>query len=171
MVHAKEVAARLTSAGVPSACVEGTTKPRDRQALIDRFKAGDLQVLTNCMCLTEGFDAPMIEVCILARGADHAGLYIQMVGRALRPFPGKDRARVYDLKGVAHVHGLPDQDRVYSLTGKAIDTVEKLPALMTCPCGAVYRPAPNCPVCGREKRMPEPPEVIVRVRDDGRRCR
>ena len=47
-----------------------------------------------------------------------------------------------------NLHGLPDEDRVWSLTGRPRRT-ERLPALARClACAAVFRPASTCPRCG-----------------------
>lgn len=160
VVHAEDVAARLNSAGVPTGCVDGTMQARDRAAVLARFASGELRCLSNVMCLTEGYDQPDAAVCVLARGCTHASLYLQIIGRVIRTAAGKTRATLVDLRGAVHSHGLPDEDRVYSLTGKAISTAEKLPALMRCKeCLAMYRPAPQCPLCGTAKKMPTPPAV------------
>lgn len=77
---------------------------------------GKACVVGNC----EGTDLPMAEVCILARGAGSAGIYIQMVGRVLRPHPGKRSALLLDGRGVSFLHGMPEDERVYSLEGRGI---------------------------------------------------
>lgn len=160
VIAARDAATRFIAAGVPAGFVDGEISARERAETLRRFSAGELRVVTNCLCLTEGWDAPTVAVCILARGCAHPSLYLQIVGRVLRPGQGKDRAALVDLRGVVHVHGLPDDEREYSLEGKAISQSAKLPPLQTCKdCGAVFRPAPSCPVCGVVRPMPELPEV------------
>ena len=67
---------------------------------------------------------------VLARGCEHGGLLLQMVGRILRPYEGKHVATLVDLRGVVHKHGLPSDDRVFSLDGKAgVSSSSDLPAL------------------------------------------
>jgi len=160
VAHAISVAESMTAAGVPAAHVDGKMAPRDRADRLARLARGELRVVTNVMVLTEGWDFPGVEVCILARSCEHASLYLQMVGRALRPAPGKMIATIVDLRGVVHHHGLPAEPRSYSLDGEAISQAEKLPPLQSCrDCGSVFRPAPQCPVCGVVRPMPELPEV------------
>jgi hypothetical protein len=106
-------------------------------------------VLINVFVLTEGFDAPATEVCIIARGCTHTGTYLQMVGRVLRPAPGKTAAILIDLAGVSWSHGLPTEDRAYSLDGKK--PISSSGTLKVCPaCGGCYAPdgARECPFCG-----------------------
>ncbi|MEU5668708.1 DEAD/DEAH box helicase, partial [Streptomyces longwoodensis] len=66
----------------------------------------DVQVLTNCMVLTEGFDAPHTSCAVIARPTKSPGLYVQMVGRALRPAPGKRDALLLDVLGASTRHKL-----------------------------------------------------------------
>ena len=57
------------------------------------------------MVLTEGWDMPEVSCCILARPTRKMGLYRQMVGRVLRPAPGKTNAIVLDHSGAVFRHG------------------------------------------------------------------
>jgi len=120
--QAEEYAARLQSAGIRAACISADTDDDVRADALRRFARGDIQVLTNVFVLTEGTDLPPAEVCVLARGFGHASTYLQAVGRVLRPSPetGKQSALVLDLCGVSRTHGVPADERKYSLDGKAI---------------------------------------------------
>lgn len=91
----------LNSAGVRSAVVDGATAREDRRYVYEEYRTGRTQVLVNCMVLTEGFDAPWAEVAVIARPTQSAPLYTQMVGRVLRPWPGKKEALVLDLVGAS----------------------------------------------------------------------
>jgi len=158
--HAQKVAEDANERGIPAAHVDGTTPAALRKRILDQYAAGQLRLVANCMLLTEGFDDPSSEVCILARGCAHAGMYLQIVGRVLRPAPGKESALLIDLRGTVHQHGMPDDDRAFSLSGEPIRGVSALPPLTQCKCcGAVYRPVPVCPMCGARSKIPELPEV------------
>jgi hypothetical protein len=63
------------------------------------------------MVLTEGWDMPDVGCCILARPTKQIGLYLQMIGRVLRPAEGKERAIVLDHSGGVYRHGRPE-DRI-----------------------------------------------------------
>jgi superfamily II DNA or RNA helicase len=92
--------------GIPSAVIEGSMAREDRALIYKRYEEGELKVLHNCMVLTEGWDSPSTEVCVVARPTQNPGLYTQMVGRVLRPYPGKTEALVLDVVGIAGRHGL-----------------------------------------------------------------
>jgi hypothetical protein len=89
------------SAGISADVVHGATPRELRQEIYENFRTGRLRVLVNCMVLTEGFDAPWAEVAVIARPTKNASLYTQMVGRVLRPWPGKKEALVIDLVGAS----------------------------------------------------------------------
>lgn len=142
----QDLAARFVAAGIAAAHIDGTTPVAERRDTLTRFERGELSVLTNVFVLTEGWDCPPVDTCILARGFTHAGTYLQAVGRVLRPSPGKTRAIVLDLRGAAVTHGLPDAERVYSLEGRGIGLA---PTKECIECGAdVPLAAPECPECG-----------------------
>ena len=146
----------------PAAALHGGT--RDRAAILDRFRSGELRTLVNVFVLTEGTDLPAAEVCVIARGCDSPATYLQMVGRVLRPSPGKTSALLLDLRGVVHAHGLPYDAREYSLTGKAISRPKDVLSLTTCKaCFTVFRSGPlTCAMCGANQPRPKAPRVKSR---------
>lgn len=91
----------LNRAYVKSCVISAETDRSDRHRIYGRYQRGEIQVLVNCMVLTEGFDAPWAEVAVIARPTQSAPLYTQMVGRVLRPWPGKKEALVLDLVGAS----------------------------------------------------------------------
>ncbi|MGW4975416.1 DEAD/DEAH box helicase [Streptomyces mirabilis] len=103
---AHTMAEALTSAGIPTGVVSGEM-PRDERAdTLGKFSTGEYQALSNCMVLTEGFDAPWTSCAVIARPTKSAALYVQMVGRVLRPWEGKKDALVLDVMGSSSRHKL-----------------------------------------------------------------
>lgn len=92
--------ATASAIGPGAAVVTGTTPTEDRRLIYKQFETGDIRVIVNCMVLTEGFDAPWADCAVIARPTKSQALYQQMVGRVLRPWPGKDDALVLDVTGV-----------------------------------------------------------------------
>lgn len=103
---AQDAADALNGAGITTDVITGTTLREERQLSYKRYQAGDVQVLANCMVLTEGFDAPWASCAVIARPTQSAPLYTQMVGRVLRPWKGKTDALVLDVVGVSGQHKL-----------------------------------------------------------------
>lgn len=118
---------RYEEAGLRAALVCKSTGSRERQSIFARYSAGELDMLCSPTALAEGFDSPRAEVCVLRRSCDHVGDYLQRVGRVLRPCPGKERALLIDCCDTRSKHGLPTDDRVYSLDGRGISTPEPVP--------------------------------------------
>lgn len=143
--HGLALAERL---GPLTGYVDGDTPAEERRVTLARFAVGDLIRLVNVFVLTEGWDCPPANICVIARGCSSPGTYIQMVGRVRRPHPGKERALLIDCKGATWEHGLPDAERVFSLDG--IPIRQAAPAsLRQCPqCGMVFETARTCDRCG-----------------------
>ena len=153
--HAITVSDAFNAAGISAATLLGNTT--DRDALIARFAAGELQVLVTVDVVSEGFDCPGAAVAILLRPTQSEGLYLQQVGRVLRPAPGKAAAIILDHVGNVHRHGFPDDVRPWSLddarqrTGKGGPPA---PCIRTCEaCFAAFAPQPICPVCGTPSKL------------------
>lgn len=114
---AQSMAEAFTAAGIPAAAIWGDMPKDDRAAVLEQYKAGAVQVLTNCMVLTEGFDAPWTSCVVIARPTKSAGLYCQMAGRALRLFEGKKDALILDVMGASTRHKLAS---IVDLTGREV---------------------------------------------------
>lgn len=111
--HAARIAALFRHKGVAAAAVDCDTPPEERQALIARFKekGGGVDVLVNVELFTEGFDCPGIGFVMLARPTRSLALYLQQVGRALRPTPGGGEVVILDCAGLYNRFGLPERRR------------------------------------------------------------
>lgn len=93
---AYDLADAFRQAGYTAVAADGTTDKGVRRQLLADFRQGKYQVLVNCGLWTEGLDVPEIAAIHLARPTRSDGLYIQMVGRGLRPVPGKDDCLILD---------------------------------------------------------------------------
>jgi superfamily II DNA or RNA helicase len=115
--------------------------------------------------VSEGFDIPAAGCAILLRPTQSLGLYLQQVGRVLRPAPGKAAAIVLDHVGNVHRHGWPDDCREWSLEDRptrARSAGEPALTVRTCPeCFSAFKPAPICPACGAQSQ-PSPREIQQR---------
>lgn len=78
--------AGFEGAGITTAGMYGVTSREDSKLIHKQHRRGDVQVLVSCTRLSEGWDAPWVSAGVIARPTVHEGLFIQMVGRILRPF-------------------------------------------------------------------------------------
>lgn len=83
--HSINTAEAFRAAGFAAGHLDGTMKPDDRDSILGQFKRGEILILCNVGILTEGYDLPNIEVVIGNRPTDSESLWLQMIGRALRP--------------------------------------------------------------------------------------
>ena len=166
VAHAEDLAARFTLAGINAEVITGETSREDRARIRDAVTAGTVRVLVNVAVAVEGFDLPALEVVILARAFTVPGSFLQAIGRGLRPSKdtGKTKCTVIDLRGAVNLHGLPDEDRLWSLDGTAVRRLETMTALRRCKsCLAIFRPAVVCPRCGaRAEALAKVPRVLTR---------
>ncbi len=93
--HAHDLATEFEATGVVAKALSGKTPKDERRAMLEDFRQGRIQVITNCMVLTEGTDLPMASCILHAKPTKSATLYEQMTGRGLRVHPddpaGEDR--------------------------------------------------------------------------------
>jgi superfamily II DNA or RNA helicase len=90
-------AEHLRKQGIAAGHLDGTTPKDQRRAMLSDYSAGKLRVLSNFGVLTEGFDAPATAAILMARPTRSQTLFTQIVGRGLRPFPGKSDCLLVDL--------------------------------------------------------------------------
>lgn len=164
--HAEHVTAQFCGNGIAAATLLGSSQPEQRDRLVQQFDGGQVKVLVTVDVVSEGFDVPAASCAILLRPTASLGLYLQQVGRVLRPAEGKQAAVVLDHVGNVHRHGFPDDTRDWSLddrlrTGRG--NGQPAPSVRTCPtCFAAFKPAPQCPVCGADC-APEPKRAMRQV--------
>lgn len=116
--HSKHVAQQFSDAGIPAWHVDGETPTPERDAAINSFVSGKTLVLTNVDLFGEGFDVPAIECVIDLAPTQSLAKFLQRCGRALRPADGKDVAIILDHAGNVNIHGMPDENREWTLQGK-----------------------------------------------------
>jgi superfamily II DNA or RNA helicase len=156
--HSVHIRNELSRAGVLAAHIDGSTPTDERDATLKDLASGRIEVVCNCMVLTEGFDCPDVGCLVLARPTKSMGLYRQMIGRGLRPAPGKKEVLVLDHSGAVFEHGyvddpiswtLDEDKRAVNKAQDAYGAYKGMPRLTTCPeCTAVRFQGRPCSVCG-----------------------
>lgn len=159
--HSKHVAAEFNANGIPAAHIDGGTDDTERDKAIIDFANGKILVITNVNILSEGFDLASIAQqdvtidCVVDLAPTQSLVNaLQRWGRALRPAAGKT-AVLLDHAGNVMRHGLPDEDRSWTLEGvkrkkrKSEDDDEEDVKVKCCPeCFSIHEPQPVCPNCG-----------------------
>ena len=159
--HAHNLMEVFKEAGIGAGIMLGDTHPIERAETIAEFDNGGLQVLMNVTVATEGFDLPDASCVVIARPTESLTLYLQMVGRGLRP--KSDHCVILDLAGNSLKHGLAEDHREWSLSprGAELEGEGDGPVVWCEICGATspaashycqYCDAPfgeDCRRCGR----------------------
>jgi DNA repair protein RadD len=145
VAHAERLAELLRGHGVSVGVVTGETKDRDE--ILSRFRAQELRALVNCDVLTTGFNAPHVDLIALARATESTSLYVQIVGRGMRLYEGKENCLLLDYGSNVQRHGPIDDVRVVVQGGGDGDGE---PPGKECPqCrGLVHAARRECDYCG-----------------------
>jgi superfamily II DNA or RNA helicase len=151
VAHAEAVADLFQRNGVAAASIDGTMDDPTRERLLGDLGAGRLKVLTSCALIGEGVDVPSVAGCILLRPTQSVSLHLQMIGRCLRPQPGKT-AVILDHVGNTQRLGHHLEEREWSLDGTPKRDREKAPSVKVCPKCFSAMPSARavCPDCGHE---------------------
>ena len=99
VAHAEFMTAWLNRAGLPAACVVGTTPAEERRRAPQRLLSGELCALVTVDLYNEGIDLPMVDTLLLLRPTQSPVLFQQQIGRGLRLSPGKESCLVLDFVG------------------------------------------------------------------------
>jgi DNA repair protein RadD len=151
VAHAEAVADLFNRNGVAAASIDGTMDSQTREQLLADLGAGRLKVLTSCALIGEGVDVPSVAGCILLRPTQSVSLHLQMIGRCLRPQPGK-QAVILDHVGNVLRLGHHLEERDWSLAGTPKQDREKAPSVKVCPQCFSAMPSAKavCPDCGHQ---------------------
>lgn len=153
--HSEHIAAQFRANGIPAVHLDGETPKAERRDKLRALARGEIRVVSNVGLFGEGYDLAAnsgLDVavgCVIdAAPTQSLGAWLQRCGRALRP---QDCAIILDHAGNALRHGMPCDEREWTLEGrdKAIRNAGAALNVRQCPaCYAVHRPAPACTECG-----------------------
>jgi len=158
IAHSKHIVEQFCAAGIKAEHLDCYDDTEERRAILKRFENRETMIVSNSALLAEGWDAPFCETLILARPTKSLIRYLQMVGRVLRPYDGKERALVLDHSGTVKLLGFPTDDLPLELDdGKPRssqkqkkDGESEVPLPKACPSCSFMKPprAHECPRCG-----------------------
>ena len=150
--YSKKIEKLFNDNDFPAKHFDGTTPKKERDQIIEDFRNNKIKILTNVDLIGEGFDVPDCECCLLLRPTQSLSLYIQQSTRCLRP-NGDKQAIIIDFVGNVFRHGMPTENRKWSLNQKITCTNRSGERdILTRQCGncfKVYQGTSRiCPYCG-----------------------
>jgi superfamily II DNA or RNA helicase len=148
--------------GIKTAVVTHDTPKRERERILNDFQHGDIQVLFNTSILTEGWDCPIASCIVLFKSSSNKSTYIQMVGRGLRSYPGKQDCVLIDFGVSTMRHGSLEQNFFKSVKAKDLIEIEET-AYKICPgCKSKIPSAQKvCFICGFEFEGEEAKKKLI----------
>jgi len=150
--HSKNLVAQFCAANISAKHLDATTPATERDATLQAWRDNEFTVLSNCGLFIEGLDVPAASCCILARPTKSLTIYLQAVGRVMRPAENKTDCIILDCAGLTYEHGLVDMVRHWSLDGKVKREKDDTNPVHLCPeCFAAYSKTEHpdeCPECG-----------------------
>lgn len=167
VAHSRALCDAFLRRGIKAAHVDGYERdPQVRAETINAFRRGDIQVLCNVAVLTKGFDAPETACVVLARPTKSLMMHYQMLGRGLRPAPGKHNCIIIDHAGNCIRNGLPEDDLPSELhdgkNTRNLDRKQREPSEpVSKPCVSCGHVSTKhvCPACGFKPERREDVEV------------
>lgn len=150
--HSQEVCEMFNKNGISAKHMDAKTKESEREKIMEQFKNNEFKILCNCNLISEGITLPTANVGLLLRPTLSLPLYIQQSCRVLTPVEGK-KAIIIDYVGNVFRHGMPTQDRNWSLNNKVKEynneNEDGTFKIRVCQeCFSTFETAPICPYCG-----------------------
>ena len=109
--HNLHVCNQFVQKGYKAVAIDDSTPAETRKRYVEDFKKGKIEIICNVNIFSEGFDCPDLEFIQLARPTKSLSMYLQQVGRGLRPAPGKDKLIIIDNVGLYNRFGFPSARR------------------------------------------------------------
>jgi len=151
--HAGHLAALLPGAKM----IVGSTPNKERDAIVEQFRAGKVRWLVAVDTLLVGFNATRADGLALCRPTKSPLVYVQAIGRIMRTHPGKTDALLCDFVGAVDEHGPVDEVCGHPPRVAGGEAPTRVCENCFCICLAGLR---KCPQCGEEFPPPVPGERV-----------
>lgn len=152
--HCNHIYDYMFAHGVDARVIAGETTETERDQAVEDFKNGKLKCLINCNVLTTGFNTPICDLVAIVRATESTSLYVQIVGRGMRTYPGKTDCLLLDYGDNVARHGCIDDVQVKM---KAGDGEGDAPVKICPECDSlVHTSSRQCPDCGFEFPKSDP---------------
>lgn len=149
----KETADQFNSAGYKFKSIDGKMSYKVRKSILAELETGEINGICSCELTIYGIDIARIEVIIMLRPTFSLAYFLQMIGRGLRPFEGKEHLIILDHVNNVLKHGHPlikHEWKFYGKNKKGSGEEFKKPESTVCPmCSGCWPGLPDiCPDCG-----------------------
>lgn len=156
VAHSVAVCEAFNEVGIIAEHVDGRTNKEERTEILFRYRSGDTRIICNCCVFTEGVDIPDISCVVMARPTKSLTLYMQTIGRGMRPAPGKQNMTYIDHAGACYEHGPVHEITEWTLEEKTKNGSQKnedrkrreAKPLICEMCSLIYAGQLKCPQCG-----------------------
>lgn len=167
--HAMNMAKAFNDAGIRATTLTGSD-PMERRKFCFENLGSYYQVITSVGVLTRGVDIPHASCLIVARPTRSLALWIQIMGRGTRTFPGKEDCLILDHAGNCARHGfIENEPSVEEIEEKKTKKQGAPEGPLTYTCASCYgvaeRPVEACPYCGEP--VPEKERTRSLKEEDG----
>ena len=147
--HAEHIVQQFEANNVPATMVDGAMSAGEREKRLAMFRNGEVWAMVNNGVLTTGFDFPGIDLIAMLRPTKSPGLWVQMLGRGVRPSDGKENCMVLDFARNTERLG-PINDPVLPKQSSG-DGTGVAPIRLCESCGTYCHASIRlCPICGAE---------------------
>lgn len=160
--HAEDVCRAFRIGGYKAVVIKGDMHKRDRNAAINGLKDGSIEILVSVDVVSEGLDVPRVACAVLLRPTLSTGLYLQRIGRVLRPDDEFEDALIIDAVGNSIEHGLPDEIRPWTLLEGAKNMERMVMKPTRCGyCYRVQRASNACVECGKPLNLTLTERMVI----------
>lgn len=148
--HAEHIAEMLNNIfGIPTVCIHSKKTDAENDKALADWKSGKARAAVNMNSLTTGVDHPACDLIGMLRPTMSTGLWVQMLGRGTRPFPGKSNCLVLDFAGNTRRLGPINDPVIPKQKGKG--PPGDAPVRICEACGTYnHASARTCIACGQE---------------------
>jgi len=126
------------------------SKLKNANDLIEEYKLSDVVYSVSVAMIQEGFDCPKLDCVVLLIASKSTRKVVQIIGRGLRIYPGKDYCLVLDYGYCVINTGGPKNPIVFG-DKKSESSESEIFQCQTC--FYIYEEKGPCPSCGCEKEI------------------
>ena len=158
----EETAGQFRDAGFKFESIDGKMSHGKREAILKGLEKGEIDGICSCELTIYGIDIPRIEVIIMLRPTFSRTYFMQMIGRGLRPYHGKEFCTILDHVGNLQRHGHPLQDYDWAFHGREKNKKKigvSIATLKLCPQCFLYYEGDTCPNCGAGRDVRKQPKM------------